>query len=68
MCPNRVWFSNYTKINGGKMFMGNNMSYNVIGVGYVSIRLRSGVVKTLGNVRHVADLQRNLISLGTLDE
>ena len=36
-------------------------------VGTVRIKMFDDVVRTLGNVKHVPDLKRNLISLGTLD-
>lgn len=62
------WFADYTKFGGGKVLMGNNMSCEVVSIGSMSIKLRNGIVKKLRNVRHVHDLQRNLISLGTLDE
>jgi len=36
-------------------------------VGTVRIKMFDDVVRTLGNVKHVLDLKRNLISLSTLD-
>ena len=47
--------------------MANNASYKLIGIGIVRIKMFDGVVYTLGDVRHVLDLKRNLISLSTLD-
>ena len=47
--------------------MGNNASCKVAGVGIVRIRMFDGVVRTLGDVRHVPNLKRNLISLSTLE-
>ena len=44
--------------------MGNNMPCKTIGI---KIRIYDGIVRTLSNVRHVLDLKKNLISLGTLD-
>ena len=47
--------------------MGNNISCKVIGIGTVRIKMHDGIVRTLKDVRHVPDLKKNLISLGTLD-
>ena len=47
--------------------MGNNMPCMTIGIGSIKIRMHDGIVRTLSNVRHVPDLKKNLISLGTLD-
>lgn len=46
--------------------MGNNTSYKVIGIGNIIIKMFNGVVRTLCDVRHVPNLKKNLISLGTL--
>ena len=47
--------------------MGNNASCKVAGIGIVHIKMFDGEVRTLGDVKHVLDLKRNLISLSTLD-
>ena len=67
MCPNKDWFSSYESIDGGVVLMGNNAPCKTIGIGTVRIRMADGIVRTLTDVRHVPDLKKNLISLGTLD-
>jgi hypothetical protein len=67
MFPKRDWFTTYKSINGGSVFMGNNVACKIVGIGAVRIRMHDRTVKTLKNVRHVPDLKINLISLGTLD-
>lgn len=47
--------------------MGNNASCKVIGVGTIRIKMFDGVVRALGDLRHVPNLKRDLISLSTLD-
>ena len=47
--------------------MGNNAPRKIVGIGTVRIKMFDGVVRTLGDVRHVPDLKKNLISLSTLD-
>ena len=67
MCPNRDWFSTYETTFKGVVLMGNNASCKIAGNRLVRIKMFDGVVKTLGDVRHVPDLKRNLILLSTLD-
>ena len=67
MTPNRDWFSTYEPMHKGVVLMGNNVSCKVAGIGTVRIRMFDGVVHTLGDVRHVLVLKRNLIYLSTLD-
>ena len=49
------------------VLIGTNASCKVVGIGTVRIRMFDEVVRTLGDVRHVHDLKRNLISLSILD-
>ncbi|XP_077222053.1 uncharacterized protein LOC143855883 [Tasmannia lanceolata] len=67
MCPNKDWFTTYQSVNGGTVLMGNNMAYKIVGICTIHIKMYDGIVKTLTEVRHVPDLKKNLISLGTLD-
>jgi len=48
--------------------MGNNHSCLVVGIGSITVKLNNGLSHVLANVRHIPDLRRNLISLGTLDD
>ena len=57
----------YQPIDGDNVLMGNNMPCKTIGIGSIKIKMHDGIVRTLSNVRHVPDLKKNLISLGTLD-
>ncbi|KAK2997449.1 hypothetical protein RJ639_025454 [Escallonia herrerae] len=38
-----------------------------MGIGTIKIKMFDGIVRTLGDVRYIPDLKKNLISLGTLD-
>ena len=49
------------------VLMDDNASCKVAGIETVRIKIFDGVVSTLGDVRHVPDLKRNLISLSTFD-
>jgi hypothetical protein len=67
MSPKRDWFTTYDSVNGGSVLMGNNFACKIVGIGTIRIRMHDGIVRTLTNVRHIPDLKKNLISLGTLD-
>lgn len=67
MCPNRSWFSNYKKVELMTVYMGDNNSQSVLGIGDITIRMYDGIVRQLKNVRYVPNLKRNLISLRILE-
>jgi len=67
MCPQRDWFDTYKHVDTGIVLMGNDTGCKVAGIGTVQIKTHDGVVRTLSNVRHIPDMTRNLISLGTLE-
>lgn len=68
MCPNREWFQNFNKKETGTVYMRNNQSCSVQGIGNIPLKLHNNKVRILTDVRYVPDLKRNLISLNTLDE
>ncbi|KAK3016566.1 hypothetical protein RJ639_005827 [Escallonia herrerae] len=67
MCPNRDWFTTYHSFDGGKVLMGNDVACKVVGIVSIQIRMHDGIVRTLTDIRHVLELRKNLISLGTFD-
>jgi hypothetical protein len=67
MCLHRHWFITYQSIDDGVVYMRNDISSKVVGIGSIRIKMFDGTVKILTDVRHVPDLRKNLISLGVLD-
>ncbi|KAL5552341.1 hypothetical protein UlMin_002517 [Ulmus minor] len=63
MCPRSDLFNTYQSIDGGKVLMGNDEAYKVIGIGTVKLKMFDGQIRTLSNVRLIPDFKRNLISL-----
>jgi len=47
--------------------MENGVTWKIVGIGEVKIRMHDGILRTLKNVWHVPDLKKNLISLRILD-
>ncbi|KAL0318292.1 UNVERIFIED_CONTAM: Retrovirus-related Pol polyprotein from transposon TNT 1-94 [Sesamum angustifolium] len=64
--PNREWFTPYRSGNSGSVYLGDDRCCNIISVGDVRIKMYDGTIRTLYDVRHIPDLKKNLISLGTL--
>jgi hypothetical protein len=64
---NRDWFDTYRSVNSGIVTMGNGAHCKITGIGDIRIKMFDGVIRTLCDVRHVPDVEKNLISLGTLD-
>ncbi|KAK2968054.1 hypothetical protein RJ640_015236 [Escallonia rubra] len=60
-------FATYRSFDGGKVLMGNDVTCKVVGIGSIQIRMHDGIVRTLTDVRHVPELRKILISLGTLN-
>ena len=67
MCLHKHLFSTYQPIDDGVVFMGNDISYKIFGIGSVGIKMYDDSIRTLTGVRHVPELRKNLISLGVLD-
>eukprot|EP00253_Pinus_taeda_P031288 PITA_31288 len=67
MCIHKEWFKTYKSINDGVVYMGNDVTCNIVGIGSIQLQMFDGTTNMLIDVRHVPDLRRNLISLGALD-
>ena len=65
--PNKDWFDTYRLVNSSYVLMGNDASCRVFRMGNIGVKMLDGVIRTLCDVRHVSNLRKNLISLGTLD-
>jgi hypothetical protein len=65
--PKKDWFTTYESVNGDTVLMENDVACKIVSIGTIKIRMHDGIVRTLTNVRHIPDLKKNLISLGTLD-
>jgi len=55
MCPHRNWFTSYKVVNGSFVFMGNNVSCQIVGIGNIRIKMYDNIVRTLTSVRHVPE-------------
>jgi hypothetical protein len=64
---NRDWFDTYRSVNFGIVTTGNGAHCKITGIGNIRIKMFEVVVRIFCDVRHVLDVEKNLISLGTLD-
>ncbi|KAE8672931.1 hypothetical protein F3Y22_tig00111833pilonHSYRG00028 [Hibiscus syriacus] len=53
-------------VNSSSVYLGDDQCCNIVGIDEVRIKMYDGSVRTLSGVRHIPDLKKNLISLGTL--
>jgi hypothetical protein len=65
--PNKDWFDTYKLVTSSIVTMGNGAHCKITGIGNVIIKIFDGVVRTLCDVIHLPKVEKNMISLGTLD-
>ena len=47
--------------------MGNDHALEIAGIGTIKIKMFDGTIRTIGEVRHVNGLKKNILSLGQMD-
>jgi GAG-pre-integrase domain/Integrase core domain len=57
----------YESYDGG-VLLGNDYLCKIVDVGTIRIKMHDGIIRTLMGVRHIPDLTKNLISLGSLED
>ena len=67
MTPNKDWFDTYRLVIFCSVLMDNDALCRVVRMGNIKVKMFDSVIRMLCDVRHVLDLRKNLISLGTLD-
>ena len=53
------------------MYISDNLALEIVGIGTIKIKIYDGIIRTIQGVRHVADvadLKKNLLSLGQFDD
>jgi len=53
ICPRREWFSSLKKLDSGVVFMGNDVTCQMVGIGTVRIKMFDDVVRNLTDVRYI---------------
>ena len=67
MCFRKEWFFNFTELDGGVVYLADNQPCKIDGIGSISLKNHDGSTRVLTDVRYIPKLEKNLISLGTLE-
>ena len=67
MCFRKEWFFNFTKLDGGVVYLTDNQPCKIAGIGSISLKNHDGSTRVLIDVRYIPKHEKNLISLGTLE-
>ena len=67
MCFRKEWFFNFTELDGGVVYLADNQPCKIAGIGSISLKNHDGSTRVLTDVRYIQKLEKNLISLGTLE-
>ena len=67
MCFKKEWFFNFTELDGGVVHLTDNQPCKIAGIGSISLKNHDGSTRVLTDVRYISKLEKNLISLGTLE-
>jgi hypothetical protein len=66
MSSKKDWFYDFKEMKG-VVYMGDESTCKITGIGKIKLKLHDGTVRCLTKVRYVPDLKKNLISLGLLE-
>ena len=67
MTPHREWFCEYERYDGGNVYLGDDSTTRIIGIGKVNLRLIYGRIRSLPGVLHILGLARNFIYVRKMD-
>ena len=67
MCFRKEWFFNFTELDDGVVYLADNQPCKIAGIGSISLKNHDGTTRVLTDVRYIPKLEKNLISLGTLE-
>ena len=67
MTPVREWFFDFKELDGGVVYMGDDNTCKIKGIGSIKLRNDDGSTKIVRNVRYIPNMKKNLISLGALE-
>ena len=67
MCLRKEWFFNFTELDGGVVHLADNQPCKIAGIDSINLKNHDGSTKVLTDIRYILKLEKNLISLGTLE-
>ena len=67
MCFKKEWFFNFKELDGGVVYLADNQPCKIVVIGSISLKNHDESTRVLIDVRYIPKLEKNLISLGTLE-
>lgn len=67
MCATKELYDSYNPCNNGSVIVANGLRSKVIEKGIINMKIYDGVIRIMGDVRFILNLENNLISLNRLD-
>ena len=67
MCFRKEWFFNFRELDGGVVHLADDQPCKIDGISSISLKNHDGSTRVLTYVRYIPKLEKNLISLGTLE-
>ena len=67
MCFRKECFFNFIELDGGVVYLADNKPCKIAGIGSISLKNHDGSTRVLTDVPYIPKLEKNLISLGTLE-
>ena len=67
MCFRKEWFFNFTELDGGFIYLADIQPCKIVEIGSISLKNHDGSTRVLTDVRYIPKLEKNPISLGTLE-
>jgi hypothetical protein len=68
MTPQKEWFCEYEKYDGGDVFLGDDSTTKIMGHGRVKLLLKDGRIRTLPGVLYIPKLANSLIYIRKFDD
>ena len=66
MNPNRNWFSKYEKFDGGKVYLGDNLVFDIVDHGSIHVKFFDGRIRRFDGVLHIPGLARIFLSISKI--
>jgi hypothetical protein len=66
--PQKEWFYEYKRYYGGDVFLGDESTSKIIGLGKLKLNLMDGRIRTFPGIMYIPILARNLIFVRKMDD
>ena len=67
ICPNRELFYYLEELEGGLVYMGNDQTCEILGIGKIKLKVHDETIRFLTEFQYIPDFKQNLILVGLLE-